>query len=150
MTKARFDARKAVAEAAAQSAQAPAQAKPKFKLPKLNLPIPFLRKKQTFVRRHARYECCIVGELDVVERHFDIDGVILEVSAGGVLFRPASTFILNRLGERVRARFEGVEMEGVIMNVRPVGYGVKFDELIPDAAIERLVADFGLKTAAAA
>lgn len=151
MSKMRFDARKAVAELSSQpAAVTPPKKKSKPLLGGVKIRLPFLRKKETFVRRHARYECCMVGELDVIERHFDMDGVILEISRGGALFRPASTFILDRTGERVRLRFEGIEIEGAIMSARPVGYGVKFDGEIAETDIDRLAAEFGLKTARAA
>jgi len=123
-------------------------AKPKPKKP-FSLPIPFLRKKK-FVRRHARYDCCIVAALRIEERHFELDGVILELSKGGVLFRPASTYIMDRTGEVVTARFEGIDVAGVIMNSHVKGYGVKLDEEIPDVAVDKLVAEYGLRIAEAA
>lgn len=111
--------------------------------------LPFFKKK-AFTRRHTRHDCCIIATLTIDERHFELDGVILELSRGGVLFRPASTYILDRYGERVTARFEGIEGEGIIANVRPQGYGVRFREELPEAAIDELVSRYGLKRIAEA
>lgn len=109
----------------------------------------FLRKKEAFVRRHERYECCIVGEMEIVERFLALEGVILEVSQGGALFRPASTYLLDRVGEGVKLRLDGHAYAGTIMASRPVGYGIRLDQQIPAEVIEEIVIRYGLKPAAA-
>ncbi len=109
---------------------------------------PFLRPKQTFVRRFERYECCIIGELGIVNRFLALDGVILEVSQGGVLFRPASTHLLDRTGDAVKVTIDGQTYAGTIMSSRAIGYGIKLEQSIPSETIEELVLRYGLKLAA--
>lgn len=108
--------------------------------------LPFLKKKEVFVRRHTRHDCCVIADMRMVERNFEMDGVILELSQGGVLFRPASTQIMDRQGELVAVRFEGREYTGIIMNTRPIGYGVRLKEEIDDDFIEGIIVKYGLRT----
>lgn len=110
----------------------------------------FMRKKMAFVRRHERYECCIVGELELSQRFLSLEGVILEVSQGGVLFRQASTYMLERQGELVKVKLEGQIYNGTIMASRPIGYGIKLNETIPSEVIDEIVTRYGLKAAAIA
>lgn len=107
---------------------------------------PFLRRKsgETFVRRHSRHVCCVLGSMWVVERELEQAGVILEISQGGVLFRPASAFLLNRLTEVVRINFDGFHAEGVIANVRPIGYGIRFFNEIPEEQVNQVVHNYGV------
>lgn len=110
----------------------------------------FMRKQKAFVRRHERYECCIVGELELSQRFLSLEGVILEVSQGGVLFRQASTYMLERHGELVKVKLEGQLYSGMIMASRPIGYGIKLNENIPSEVIEEIVMRYGLKSVAIA
>ncbi len=119
-------------------------AKKKGFLSKLRLP--FFKKQDVIVRRHVRHDCCVIAHLRVIEREFEMDGVVLEISQGGVLFRPASTYIMDRQGERVLVRFEGRELIGTIMSSRPIGYGVKLDAPVDDETIEMVITKYGLRT----
>lgn len=101
--------------------------------------------KRGFTRAHQRYESCIVGALAFSERGFSLDGALREISIGGCLFRPSSVYILDRKGERVVVRFERVERAGTIMNTRPQGYGIKFDEPMDTIELESLGGEFGLQ-----
>lgn len=114
--------------------------KPRFKFPQL----PFQKKRQTFVRRHSRHDCFIVGTIDLVERRVIIDGTVMELSLGGLLFRPASKFILERSGDDVEVEFADIKIAGRLMNTRPVGYGVKFNQVMSGEVFDRLVAFYGL------
>lgn len=114
--------------------------KPGFKLPNL----PFLKKRQTFVRRHSRHDCFIVGTMELSERRVVIDGTVMELSLGGLLFRPAASFILERAGDEVEIEFADIKIAGKLMNTRPVGYGIKFDKVLDGETFDRLVAAYGL------
>jgi hypothetical protein len=101
--------------------------------------------KRGFTRAHQRYESCILGELAFTDRGFSLDGALREISIGGCLFRPSSVYILDRRNERVLVRFERVERIGTIMNARPQGYGIKFDEPMDMTELESLGGEFGLQ-----
>lgn len=91
------------------------------------------------LRRHQRRECFIIAIMNVLERSVPMDGVIKEISAGGVLFRPASTYLLNRKGERVSVVLGERQISGKIVAVRPTGYGVKFLDNLEDEEVEDLI-----------
>jgi hypothetical protein len=103
-----------------------------------------LRKPAAWVRRHERFACCVVAVLDIVDKNVPVDGLVTEISQGGLLFRPASTYIFDRRGSSVLVRFGDDEIEGDIVNVKPAGYGVRFHHEIPAEHVQRLLAHFGL------
>ncbi|MCT4657003.1 MAG: PilZ domain-containing protein [Cohaesibacter sp.] len=91
------------------------------------------------LRRHQRRECFIIAIMNVLERSVPMEGVIKEISAGGVLFRPASTYLLNRKGERISIVMGEHKISGKIVAVRPTGYGVKFLDTLEDEEVEKLI-----------
>lgn len=113
------------------------------------LPIPkrFKRKKQTFSRRHSRYDCVLIGTMKVIEVGAEFDGALTEVSCGGCTFRQASMFVLDRVNEVVRIHTEYFDIEGKIRAVRPDGYGIQFFGEIEESVVERIAAEYGFKIA---
>jgi hypothetical protein len=103
------------------------------------------KSNQGFTRAHQRYESCIIAELAFIDRGFSLEGALREISIGGGLFRPSSVYILERRMERVVLQFERLERPGTIMNTRPGGYGIKFDEAMDPADIEAIGGEFGLQ-----
>jgi hypothetical protein len=67
-------------------------------------PLSFLAKPATWVRRHQRHPCCIIGVLDILDRGIPLDGLVTEISEGGALFRNASAFLLDRRGAPIALR----------------------------------------------
>lgn len=104
----------------------------------------FRRGPSRAMRQHERHACCIQGALHIRERNYRIEGLILEVSRGGVLFREASRFILDRVGTVVTVQTADVNAPGTIVNVRPAGYGIRFDNLLDDTLVDDLVARYGV------
>jgi hypothetical protein len=87
----------------------------------------FARSHQAqFSRRYERHECMAVGTMGLVKVGADFPGVILELSIGGCSFRPASMFLLERIGESVTIRCDAFEIDGVIKATRPESYGIQF------------------------
>ena len=89
-------------------------------------------------RRFQRVACEQVAELFLPDRRVALNGMLVEVSKGGALFREASRFILDRRRARVVVRAAGLEIAGTIVNVRDVGYGINFDDPIDEDLIARL------------
>lgn len=104
--------------------------------------LPFLKRNKTgsHMRAHQRMPCCLMGEVSVVERGFKIEGLVIEVSRGGLRFRESSRFVMNRTGLNVLVLVNGHEFPGKIMNSSATGYGIKLDSLITEEELERLVA----------
>jgi PilZ domain len=109
----------------------------------------FLRKPASWVRRHHRYPCCIVGVLDILDRGVPLDGLVTEISEGGALFRTASTFIFDRRRSTVALRFTDREWRGEIVNVKADGYGIRLDSPATNEEIEHIIARYGAPDLAA-
>ncbi|MGL4441117.1 MAG: PilZ domain-containing protein [Bosea sp. (in: a-proteobacteria)] len=109
-----------------------------------------LKKPASWVRRHERFGCCVVAVLDVIDKNVPIDGLVTEISQGGLLFRPASTYIFDRRGASVVVRFGDEEVEGKIVNVKSSGYGVLFHHEVSVEHVSRLLEHFGLRSEAEA
>lgn len=137
-------AAKAAPGVAVPKAAAAAPAKPSF-LSKL---WPFRRNKTSAAqRRHTRHECCIIATMTLVDRHIELDGLVLEISRGGASFRTATTYILMRDGEEVMLRIEGQKCMGTIVASRPTGYGVRFNEALDPDFVDRVAEEFGIAAA---
>ncbi len=91
------------------------------------------------MRRFPRYACFVPATLSVTERDYDLAGAVTEISRGGLRFREARTYILDRRGASVRLRLLGVDWTGTIVNVSPAGYGIRLDALIDEEMVETLV-----------
>ena len=108
-----------------------------------------LGRPQGFVRRHERFPCCVIAVLDIMDKDVPVDGLVTEISEGGLLFRPASRFIFDRSGSAVTVRFSDDQIAGAIVNVKPQGYGVRFLQGVDEARIRAILAQYGLPLEAA-
>jgi hypothetical protein len=124
--------------------QAPAEAK------SLSRFWPFRKKQTGFVRRYSRHECFVIGSLVLPERRLELDGVVMEISIGGTLFRPATRFILDRTGEDCVVVFNELRVPGRIMATRSNGYGIRLMRDLEPDFVDATVATFGLKRMPAA
>jgi hypothetical protein len=98
-----------------------------------------LRRKSTVHDRvHERMPCCTIAKLDVVNHDTTLDGLLLELSRGGALFREASQFVLDRRGDPVILRVAGFSRAATIVNVRPEGYGLRWATPISDEDLQEL------------
>ena len=79
---------------------------------------PSFGRKKTFTRRHRRYPCCVIAQMDVIERGYTLEGTVLEMSQGGLMFRVASNYILERSGDKVIVHIDGLELHAQIMASR--------------------------------
>jgi hypothetical protein len=82
------------------------------------------------VAEHKRYDVRLIGGLVLLPRDIEVEGMILNVSEGGCLFRPFQNFLMNRTGDMVQVAFEGHRVEGRVMNTIERGYGVAFKDLV--------------------
>ena len=107
----------------------------------------FMNRPSIRNRRYQRVACEQVAELDFPDKRITLYGMVIEVSRGGALFREASRFILDRRRETVVLRAAGFEIPGIIVNVRDVGYGIRFNHEIDEDTIARLADARELKAA---
>jgi hypothetical protein len=66
------------------------------------------------------------------------------MSQGGLMFRVASNYVLERTGENVIVHIDGLELRGQIMASRPEGYGLRLLDDLDLTTVSSLVAEFGL------
>lgn len=88
------------------------------------------RLSQKRVAEHARHDVRLKGGLVLLPKEVTVDGLILNVSEGGCLFRPLQTHLLNRTGDHVMLAFRGHRLAGRIMSTNQRGYGVAFERLV--------------------
>ncbi|CAO4163440.1 hypothetical protein [Methylorubrum populi] len=91
-------------------------------------------------RVHERYPCLIPGKILFLERGFSIDGVVNEVSAGGLRVRPALTYLLWREIEDVFVEFGPFSLETVLVNTTRYGYGLRLKSVLPRDHLEEILA----------
>ena len=87
-------------------------------------------------RVYARFDCNIRAELVLPEKALSLDGVLTEISRGGIRFREASSWILDRRGQPVIVRLPWLDLPGTIVNVGSTGYGIRLDRLLREEALE--------------
>ena len=90
-------------------------------------------------RRFKRFSCHIEAYFQLSGGDYAVDGVLLDISQQGALFRPRSMFIMRLRNEYIELKFESVSIEGYIVNTTPAGYGVKFNTLLDEESIEIMV-----------
>ena len=90
-------------------------------------------------RRHKRHDILLQAELLLTERALCLEGMIREISQSGMRYREATYHILDRRGASVAVRLLGRDIKGTIVNVSPHGYGVVFDEILTEQAVDRIV-----------
>jgi hypothetical protein len=109
---------------------------------------PFRRRPDfTAMRVHERLACCAVATLVIDERGVELDGLVLEASFGGLLFREASTYIFDRTGAPITAKVAGLELHGSIANVRSTGYGIKLDRIMGEAELQAILQSSDIRPA---
>ncbi|MBU6405781.1 MAG: PilZ domain-containing protein [Alphaproteobacteria bacterium] len=91
------------------------------------LPNPFRPKR---VAEHRRYDVRLTAGLVLLPRDIEVEGMILNVSEGGCLFRPFQHYLMNRSGDMVQVAFAGNRVEGRVMNTIERGYGIAFKDLV--------------------
>jgi hypothetical protein len=142
-----FDASEKQFEKASQKAVARASAiRPEKR--KWTERLKFWKKRKSVTRRHKRYDCCIVAQMTLTERDVTLDGVVMEMSCGGLLFRVASHYILDRSGQQVSVNLDNLVVPGRIMNTSSLGYGIKVFTEIDEEDVLHLVGKYGLHEAA--
>jgi hypothetical protein len=112
----------------------------------LSIQLKRLLGKETFSRVYKRYNCCVISKLILRERGVPLDGLTVDISAGGVLFREATKFILNRQGMDVLLELGDLKLPGTITFVSTKGYGVRFFEPLDESKIAPLIAKYGVAT----
>lgn len=103
---------------------------------------PFRQAGTAADRLHERFDCYIMSTLSVVDRALVIDGIVDSLSRGGIQFRPASTHLLNRRGERVLVAVGHRSLSGTIVGARPSGYGIALHKPLTPNELTEILREF--------
>ena len=105
--------------------------------------IPFLRIGSAADRRYQRIDCYVISTMSMMNRPLSFEGVVDSISAKGMQFRPASSYILDRRGDLVGIDINDKTYFGKIVAVRQSGYGVSLLEPIGDPELDLLREEYG-------
>ncbi len=90
------------------------------------------QEKNAHKRAFERHAVFAVASMILHNNSQEIEGVIAEISQGGLRFRPASLFLLERNSERISIIIDDINVAGIIRASRADGYGVQLlDEINP-------------------
>ena len=81
--------------------------------------------KNAHKRQFERHNIFAVASMVMMDNSLSMEGVVDEISEGGVRFRPASTFIMERNNESVLINLDSLQISGIIRATRADGYGVQ-------------------------
>jgi len=110
--------------------------------------LPFLRSASAADRRYQRSRCYVISTMSMMNRPLICDGVVDSISAQGMQFRPASSYILDRRGDMVGIDINYKTYYGTIVAVRASGYGIALSDPIPEGEIAILLEEYGYKDVA--
>lgn len=95
--------------------------------------------KNAHKRRYERHNTFIIAELVIMDTGQRFDGVINELSQGGMRFRPASRYLQRRDADTVTISVNQQTFSGRIRASRPDGYGLELLEPMTAEALESML-----------
>ena len=103
------------------------------------------QEKNAHKRAFERHSVFAVATMVLHENSQEIEGIIAEVSQGGVRFRPASLFLLNRNSERISIILDDINVTGIIRASRADGYGIQLLDEISATEIAYITRNYKAK-----
>lgn len=98
------------------------------------------RRRKWRERSAERFRCQVPGQLELCDSGVVFEGQLIDMSIGGAMFRPALAYLLARKSGDVILRIGDLAIAGEIMGTSPRGYGLRFDKVLPDAALRQVLA----------
>ena len=99
----------------------------------------FRLKKSNFSRSHERHTCRLSGSLFFLEHGFILDGYVEEISLGGILFRPAQTYMVRRYEGMVRVTAGPLVAEAELRNTSAFGYGLQLRQQLTQEQLDEFL-----------
>lgn len=110
----------------------------------MTLKLPHLfRRKQVFSRSAVRYDCAIDCDILLTDSMVGYEGRLINVSAGGAMFRPRLAYLMERRDVPVSLRLGGESIAGQIVATNQAGFGIRFDRPVDDAALHAFLVRHG-------
>lgn len=110
---------------------------------KLRERIPYFRIGSSADRRFRRLDCYIISTMSMMNRPIMFDGVVDSISAKGMQFRPATSYLMDHRGEMVGIDINSRSYYGTIVATRQSGYGVALTDPIPDDEMDAIQLEHG-------
>jgi hypothetical protein len=95
--------------------------------------------KNAHKRRYERHATFIIAQMEIMDSGQRFDGVINELSQGGMRFRPASRYLQRRDMDRVTVLVDQRLFSARIRASRPDGYGLELLEPLTPEVVESLL-----------
>lgn len=105
-------------------------------------PCKIFRRKQYFARTAERHACKVNAELVLTDSLVAYDGRLINISAGGAMFRPRLAYLMHRRDVEVELRVADHTLQGIIVATTPAGFGIRFTNVVDGAAM-RTILDAG-------
>jgi len=96
-------------------------------------------RKPVFSRSAVRYACQIDGEILLTDSMVSYEGRLIDISAGGAMFRPRLCYLMYRRDVPVAINIAGKTFTGVIATTNQDGFGIRFDEALDDASLAQIL-----------
>lgn len=93
-------------------------------------------------RRHIRQKCFCPCKMSIANRPLHYEGSIMEVSKGGIKFKPAKTYILERKSVKIEIELPDLRLRGRIVATRSDGYGIALSGEFEDEYLDRFLEKF--------
>ncbi len=103
------------------------------------------QEKNAHKRRFERHEIFAVATMIILDSSQHIEGVITEISQGGMKFRPASLFLQERNSERVSIILDDINTTGTIRASRADGYGIQLIEKLDEVDLDFILKNYSAK-----
>jgi len=97
------------------------------------------RRKPVFSRSTVRYACQVDGEILLTDSMVGYEGRLIDISAGGAMFRPKLCYLMYRRDVPVQLQVGGRTFTGIIAATNQDGFGIRFDHPIDDATLSQIV-----------
>jgi hypothetical protein len=95
--------------------------------------------KNAHKRRYERHKTFIVAQMEIMDTGQRFEGVINELSQGGMRFRPASRYLQRRDMDTVSVLVDQRLFSARIRASRPDGYGLQLLEPLTSEVMESLL-----------
>jgi len=103
-------------------------------------PFKMFRRKQYFARSAERHACKVNAELVLTDSLVTYDGRLINISAGGAMFRPRLSYLMYRRDIEVELRVAGLVLQGTIVATTPAGFGIRFSNTVDPAVMRTILA----------
>lgn len=103
-------------------------------------PFTMFRRKQVFSRAAVRHACQIDCELMMTDSMAGYDGRLIDISAGGAMFRPRLAYLMFRRAVPIELRIGKIVLTGEIVTTNQAGFGIRFETMLDDSVVDAVLA----------